>query len=336
MKMQILAALAGFLAVALIVVAYLFFGAVENVPQEEPMPVVIVVRNPPSLDTAWIRFRTRMEELGYRDGENVRYVITEVSTDLASTKRNIGQLLEQRPDLVYTMGVLATRAAKEAAEDLEIDAPIVFAVVSDPVGSGFVESMQHPGGNITGITPASNLTASKRLELLHEMLPSITRVVHPWNDEKTSGAAALREIASSLGLMLVERQIPDVAGFVEFLRTYPFRQGDAILRPSDSIGAGGFNDAVALALEHKVPLVGTNEGDTERGALMSYGTNYGDIGEAAARIAELILRGASPSEIPVEEATRFYLTVNLDTARKIGVTVPESFLLKAHRIIEGE
>ena len=75
MKMQILAALAGFLAVALIVVAYLFFGAVENVPQEEPMPVVIVVRNPPSLDTAWIRFRTRMEELGYRDGENVRYVI---------------------------------------------------------------------------------------------------------------------------------------------------------------------------------------------------------------------------------------------------------------------
>lgn len=331
----ILALSSAFFAVALVVIAYIFFGSVQPSPGPR-LPLILVVRNPPALDAAWNGFRSGMEELGYREGETVRYIVTEVGADLPATKERITAFLSEKPDLIYTMGVLAVRAAKEATAAQPNPTPIVFGVVSDPVGSGIVASMQRPGGNITGITPASNFTASKRLELLREMLPGTKRVIHPWNDEKTSGIIGLRTLAPILGFTLVEKKVANVADMKSFLQSFTFEEGDTLLRPSDSVGAGAMNDIITLTLEKKVPLIGTNEGDTERGALMSYGADYESVGKSAARMADLILRGTPPSDISVEEAAQFYLSLNLDTAKHIGISIPDSFLLKAHRIIASE
>src|SRR3989344_922906 len=139
-----------------------------NTPQEKaPLRTVLIVRNPPSLDIVFEHANIALEELGYRAGSTIKYTEIEIGRDLASTKERIRPLLESGSvELVYAMGIIATRASKEVSQELGLDVPIVFAVVSDPVGSGLVASLQNSGNNLTGVTPTNEFAASKRLEFL--------------------------------------------------------------------------------------------------------------------------------------------------------------------------
>ena len=318
--------------------ALVFAYFLTNRPVQEATQshTVVVVRNPPALDATWDMTRAELRDLGYIEGENIEYVITEVSNDLETTKSRIAPLLGDSIDLVLTFGVLATRAAKEATEGSGSSVPIVFAVVSDPVGGGLVRSMQSSGNNLTGITPANEFAASKRLEFLKSLLPGAKRIISAWNDERTSGVEGLRRIAPGLGLELVDEQVADVASMVAFLDTFPYKRGDAILRASDSIGAGALSRVIETAVRERVPLIGTNSGDTARGALMSYGADYAPISARAARMIDQIFNGTAPSDIPIEEASDFDLAVNTDTATKIGVTIPQSFLIKVRYVYPTE
>ena len=316
---------------------FAYFLANRPVQEATQSRTVVVVRNPPALDAAWDMARAELWDLGYIEGKNIEYVITEVSSDLETTKSRIAPLLDGDPiDLVLTFGVLATRAAKEVTQTSELPVPVVFAVVSDPVGGGIVRSMQSSGNNLTGITPANEFAASKRLEFLKALLPGAKRIVYAWNDERTSGVEGLRRIAPGLGLELVDEQVADVASMVAFLDTFPYKRGDAILRASDSIGAGAAPRMIEIAIREKIPLIGTNSGDTERGALMSYGADYAPISARAARMIDQIFKGAAPSDISIEEASDFDLAVNTDTATKIAVTIPQSFLIKVRHVYPTE
>ena len=329
---------------AAVIVAIVALAAASAALVRAPEPLtavpetktVLVIKNPPALDVVWEHFRSGMKSEGFEEGANVRYVVMEVGGDLAATKRTLSPVLETgRVDLVFTMGITATRAAKEVTDDLGIHTPVLFAVVSDPVGGGLVASLESSGNNMTGVTPANERAASKRLELLQTALPDIKRIVYGWNDEKTAGLSGLRTITPSLGLELVERKVVSAGEMRSFLRTFTYDEGDAILRASDGIGAATVVDAVAIAREKKVPLVGTNSGDAERGAFMSYGADYAKIGVQAARLAGEILRGVQPSDIPIEEAVTFETSVNTATARAIGIELPQSFLLQVSHVYEN-
>jgi putative tryptophan/tyrosine transport system substrate-binding protein len=297
---------------------------------------ILVLRNPPALDAVAEQFVARMEEMGYT-GERAIFTHIDVGADLESTKVRIEDAIaKEEPDLIYAIGVLAARAAKQVIEERDEEIPVLFGVVSNPVGVGIVADIKSPGGFITGITPASNLTAPKRVEFLKEILPNTKRIIYAWSDPNTSGVANVRAAAQKLGIELVEAQTATVSDMTAYIDTFAYKSGDAILRTSDAIGAGALPGMIRAALENKVPLIGTNTGDTERGALMSYGADYAEVGRASARLADLILKGTHPSRIPIEEASRFQMSVNLKTASHIGVSIPQPFLLKTNVIVQAE
>ena len=338
MHARILAVVIGVVAFTLVatlaVGAFITFspaGTKSKAPSEPQ--TIVIVRNPPALDVVWNNFRESFASFGYKEGENIRYIITEVGADVPATMRALTAALEgSSVDLIYTMGITATRAAKELTEETNAETPILFAVVSDPVGGGLVASMQSSGNNLTGVTPTNNLAASKRLEFLKEMLPETKRIVYAYNDEKTSGIVGLRRFAPGLGLELVEKRIANATELTAFLDAFTYREGDAILRASDGVGASALSGTLEIAQRERVPLIGTNAGDVSRGALMSYGANYGEIGIQSSRMADRILRGTPPSNIPIEEAALFEVAVNLETAEAIGALIPQSFLLRVHHI----
>ena len=304
---------------------------------DETVKNVLIVRNPPALDIVWIAAHDEMNTLGHEDERGIHYVITEVAESAPATKERIRTLLnEQDIDLIMSIGILATRSAKEVTAELGRDTPIVFAVVSDPVGAGLVASMSSSGNNLTGITPSNEFVASKRLEFLREMLPSTMRIIYAWNDVNTSGIDGLRRVAPSLEFELLEQQVATRDEMNAFIDSFEFKKGDALLRASDSIGAGSLPHAIEAAIAKKVPLVGTNSIDTERGALMSYGADYAEIGKLAARMMISVLSGTLPARIPIEEASVFDVSVNTETAGKIGVVVPQTFLLKVGRIYPAQ
>lgn len=295
---------------------------------------IAVMRNPPALDPAWEGFKKGMEELGWREGKNVVYDVSQSGKDLAETKLAVEELLKNDPDLLYTMGVLTTRAAKEVTAELKPDIPVVFGVVSDPVGGKLVEGLTSSGNNLTGVNPANEFLSSKRLELFLEMVPGTQRVIFPWNDSRTSGVEGLREAARNLKAgSLVEERVANPAELDEFLASFAFRPGDALFRATDSVTAVRVRDMIEFALRNRLPFSGTNSGDVISGALMSYGANYEVIGRQSARLADSILKGAKPSDLPIEGPLKLELAVNLKTAGELGLKIRDEFLAKTDLII---
>lgn len=292
-----------------------------------------VVRTPPALDPAWDGFKEKMGTLGYVEGKNVNYTVIEAGKDLLETKMKIAELLGAKIDLIYTMGVLPTRAAKEVTAEKNPNLPVIFGVVSDPVGGKLVAALSGSGNNLTGVTPANELISPKRVEFLKSMLPGMRRAVIAWNDPNTTGIEDLRKVAKILGVALTEKEVKVPDDIDKFLDSFIFRPGDVIFRATDNVNAARSQKMLKFSLDRKIPLSGTNAFDAESGALMSYGANYRRVGEQAARLAHHVLEGARPSGLPIELPEEFELIVNLKTAEKIGVEISSEFLAKANRII---
>ena len=303
---------------------------------EKKSYVIGVVRTPPTLDIVWESFRAKMRELGYAEEINTVYALTEIGGDYAQTKRKIISLLDaHRLDILYPMGSVPARAAKEALDERGSDMPVVFGIAADPVKSGLVQDLKRSGNNLTGVVTANEIVSSKRLELFLEMNPGIRRIVFPWNDSVTTGIETFRQTARALRVTLAEKQVANVSELDAFLAEFPFAKGDGLFRASDSL-VGTRSEAMArLGLAKKIPTSGTNSFDAEIGALMSYGANFRKMGEQGAVLVDKILReGKAPSDLPVELPTDFELVVNLGTAHSLGITVDPAFLAKATRLIQ--
>ena len=240
------------------------------------------------------------------------------------------ELARRKVDLIVCPGSPSTAAAKNATTTV----PIVFYFVGDPVGSGFVASLARPGGNITGLGGLSLATQSKHLELLREVAPKASRIamfVNP--DLHAQLRAEIEPAARRLGVTLrpIELRSPDAidAAFATAAR----ERADALL----VFGQPGLYAHSArlarMALERRLPTVTPLEEATREGALMSYGSRIIDDVRRVPYFVDRILKGAKPSELPVEQPTRFYLTINLKTARALGLTVPQSLLLRANEVI---
>ena len=232
------------------------------------------------------------------------------------------------------MGKLAARAALEETKARGVHTPIVFAVVSDPVGGGLVASYESSGNHVTGVTPRNEAIAGKRISLLRELIPNARRILLLWNDPQTTGIEEVRRAAALADLELIERHVENEQEIDNFLGSFVPERTDVLLRAPDPLSARRVQEMADWAARHRIPLVGTNAGDVVRGALMSYGADYYRIGEQAAYIVDRILTGAAPSSIPIESAEKFELVVNRRTVGLLDITIPEGAFSQIDRFVE--
>jgi putative ABC transport system substrate-binding protein len=277
-------------------------------------------------------FEQRLRELGWTDGGTIaiEHRWAEGRSDRAP--EIAAELVRRKVDIIVTGGTPQTLAAKRATSVI----PIVFAAVGDPVGAGVVESLARPGGNATGLSLQVTDTVGKRLELLREIVPGLRRVAIMGNSDNLSAALEMREAeraARALGLEAVPSEIrrrAEIAPAFDALKD----RAEALYISTDPLTGANRVRIVILAVGMRLPTIFSAWENVEAGGLMSYGSNFPDLYRRAAELVDKILRGAKPAELPVEQATKFDLVINLTTAKALGLNVPATLLARADEVIE--
>jgi putative ABC transport system substrate-binding protein len=281
--------------------------------------------------------REGLRELGYVEGQNII-----VESRYAEGKNErlpalAEDLVRLTPDVIVTRAAPAARAAKGATSAI----PIVMVTGVDPVASGLVASLARPGGNITGLTFLTEELSAKRLEVLREVLPRLQRVAvldRTPNPRRYAGgrdAEETKRAAQSLGVQL--QIIPTRAtedDLDEAFRAMTRHRAEAVMNLPDPIFFEQRRQIAALAARHRLPWMSEFRGNVEAGGLMSYGPDILAAFRRAAVFVDKILKGAKPADLPIEQATKFELVINLKTAKALGLTIPQSLLLRADELIQ--
>ncbi|MYL83533.1 hypothetical protein GTA51_10400 [Desulfovibrio aerotolerans] len=301
------------------------------VPKQPPRPLVIgvVQFTANNLDTL-AGFQEDMAAAGFVAGHDVTYLIPEPATSATELRQTLDALLPQNPDLIFASPTAAAVAAKEATAQNRI--PVIFGPVNDPVSSGVVNNIHQPEANLTGVRLAPS--EGRRLQALLQLAPRTKTVFVPYNPAEASALASLRQIreaAAALGVELAVAPISAAPDFAINTALVP-PQASAIFLPREGLVLSRFREFMTVAEARRLPMSSPRLDHVEQGVLTGYGFSGPDIGKQAARMARLALTGVKPSGIPVETA-RDYLAINLETAARIGLDVPESFLKQAQRIV---
>jgi putative ABC transport system substrate-binding protein len=275
-----------------------------------------------------------LQQLGWSDGRNVRIDTRWATTDSGDIRRHAVELAALAPDvIVAATGTTTVAPLLQATRTV----PIVFAVVIDPVGAGFVASLARPGGNATGFTIFEYGMSGKWLELLKEIAPRVTRAAVLRDPAIASGIGqfgAVQAVAPSLGVELSPVDVRD-APEIERAVTAFARSGNGGLIVTASPLATRHRDLIiTLAAQHKLPAVYSGRWFVTDGGLLSYGPDYVDQFRRAAGYVDRILKGEKPADLPVQASTKYELVVNLKTAKALGLTVPDTVLARAHEVIE--
>jgi putative ABC transport system substrate-binding protein len=278
-------------------------------------------------------FRQGLRELGYVEGRNVviEYRYGHGNNDRLPALA--AELLRLAVDVIVTEGTNATGAAKHATRSV----PIVMALVSDPVGTGLVESLARPGANITGVTSLALALAGKQMELLKEVVPNLTRLAVLWNPAHRPSAVAMERIivdARSLRLELQQIETHGAGDLERALTEASHRRPGALLPLSTPENDSQQARIAEFSLRDRLPAIYTKTAFAEAGGLMTYGARYTDLFRRAAGYVDKILKGAKPADLPIEQPTKFELVVNLKTAKALGLTIPPSLLLRADEVIQ--
>jgi putative ABC transport system substrate-binding protein len=271
--------------------------------------------------------------LGLDEGKQVIFHLRDSNGDLKSVDASAKRLEGERVDVIYTVSTSVTLAAQRATKSV----PIVFYAGSDPVKVGIVESYRKPGGRLTGIHSLTADLMAKRLQLLKEMIPRLQRVATFYNPENPASQQSMkivREASQRLNVELVQRQVTSVEQLRAALGTLRPTEADAILSVPDSMVSSQPELIIRAAREKKLPTMFQFSDDVAKGAMASYGVSYYDLGRLSAKHVQRILTGSAPGELPVEQIDRFSFIVNLKTAKELGVTIPQSMLLRADKVIE--
>jgi putative tryptophan/tyrosine transport system substrate-binding protein len=280
----------------------------------------------------WIdAFVARLRELGWVEGRTVAIEVRWAEGHSERFAEVAAEFIRLKVDVIVTTGT-AVPILKQATSVI----PIVFAISNDPLGSGIVASLSKPGGNATGLSQLATDLAGKRLELLREMLSSLSRVAALGNAGNPTTAPEMLEVqiaARTLGFQIVTSEIrraEEIPAVIETLKD----RADALYLQSDPLMNTNRIQINTLALNARLPTFSGIRDYVEAGGLMSYGPNFPDLFRRAAEFVDKILRGAKPADLPVEQPTRFDLVVNLKTAKALGLDVPPTLLARADEVIE--
>jgi putative ABC transport system substrate-binding protein len=304
--------------------------------QQVTMPTVGFVRITTAQDSAHLvaAFRRGLAEIGYVEGQNVtieyRYALNQVERLPAIMADLVGRRVSV---LAATGGTIAARAAKAATATI----PIVFTTGDDPVRVGLVASLSRPDGNATGVSVFTARLGSKRLGLLHEMVPTaspIAVLVNPTNPDTEDEANDIREAASGLGIQIVVVRAGKANELDDAFAMLVQQGARALIVGSDTFFTSQRSQISIRAARHSLPNIWVTRIEVEAGGLMSYGANIPDVYRHAGVYAGQILKGAKPANLPVQLPTAFDLIINLQTARALGLEVPPSLLARADEVIE--
>ena len=302
--------------------------------QPEKLPTIGYLGSAtPASQGQWVAaFVQRLRELGWIDGRTIaiEYRWAEGRTERAA--EIAAEFVRRKVDVIVTSSTAGAVAAMQATSVI----PIIFAAAGDPVGTGLVASLARPDGNVTGLSIQQTDLAAKKLELLREVVPSLRRLAILANVDAPSVVLDMREVQATgrtLGLEVITLEIRRGEDIVPAFEALNGRAEAlyVVIDPLVNIHRVRIN---TLALAARLPTMHTFREGVEAGGLMSYGPNFPDLFRRAADYADKILRGAKPADLPVEQPTKFDLVINLTTAKALGLTIPESFLLRADEVIE--
>ncbi len=302
--------------------------------QRAPLVGVLRPRTVGPADPTNVAFRRGLAELGYVEGRNI--LIEQRSSDGDNSRlwALATELAALKPDVIVTDGEPAIRAAKDAGGTI----PIVMAVVGDPVAAGFAQSLAHPGGNLTGMTNLAEGLLAKRLEMLIETVPTpdcVAVLRNPAN--RILDLIYWREItaaAQTLGTVLKPVAASSVGELETAFAEIARQHCSALVVPADAFFVGARMQLAQLAAQHRIAASYDNRLIVEAGGLISYGPDVSHMFRRAAWYVDKILKGSKPSDIPIEQPTKFELVINLKTAKALGLTVPQSMLTRADEVIE--
>jgi putative ABC transport system substrate-binding protein len=283
--------------------------------------------SPPGLQTLRDGLRAR----GYEEGRNIQLEFRNLADEEAA-RRTAREFAQVRLDLIVAFGNPAVRAAKAATSEI----PIVMIHVTDPVADGFVKTLARPGGNLTGFVFFA-VSPAKQLELFKEMVPGLRRVlvlIDPHDPGTPSQLADIRKAAEVLKLKLTEQEATDQAGLERVFASITREGIDGVLPASNNLHIKFTTLLIRLASEKRVPLASYRKESVDQGALFSYAPDVAAVGRRAAMVADKILKGAKPADLPVEQPTKFELVINLKTAKALGLTIPPSLLQRADQVME--
>ena len=295
---------------------------------------ILFASTPPATSHFLDALRQGLREQGYVEGQDIilerRYgrIGAEPLSDVAA------ELVRSKVDVIVAATDPATAAAREQTRTI----PIVMANGTDPVGTGFVASLAHPGGNITGLSALSPELGGKRLGMLRDIVPGLARVAFLWNPDVRGALLDYRETAAAARTLRVQlesfevRRADDVDRALSVVISQ--RAQALIVQTPNPVLFANRSQVASFAQRHRLPSVYGQREFVDAGGLVSYGTNTADLWHRAATYVDKILKGAKPGDLPVEQPTTFELVVNLKTAKALGLTIPPSLLVRADQLIE--
>ncbi|TAJ27443.1 ABC transporter substrate-binding protein, partial [Bosea sp. (in: a-proteobacteria)] len=301
--------------------------------QPGKIPLIGVLRGGSSSDPFVEAFRRGLRDLGYVEGKNIQieYRYAEGKSDRLPNLA--AELVRIKSDVIVIADTPAIRAAKNATRET----PIVMAVVADPVAAGLIASLARPGGNITGLSNLAPELDRKRLELLKETLPNVTRVAWVWDPGNPALTIRLKEMqaaAQVLGLKLQALEVRNPKELESAFEAAIRERAGALSVPAVMVGSYR-RQIVDFAAMKRLPLFYDTKEFAERaGGVMSYGPDFADLFRRAATYVDKILKGAKPADLPVEQPTKFELVVNMKTAKALGIKIPNSILVRADKVIK--
>jgi putative ABC transport system substrate-binding protein len=310
--------------------------AVQAQQQSKPKPVIGLVQASIKLSARLLKnLREGLAEYGYIDGENYRLDIREIGFQNERVPIMYREFVDEKVALILCISTFGVENARATTQSI----PIVFTIGSDPVANGFVASLNKPGGNITGVYNLGVMLAGKRLEVLHELLPSVKKIAFLTDPTNTAlgklQKEAIETAAKPLGINLVyvSAHTPDEFDAAFEAATHEGSGGMVI--GADANFAGGLAEPLmAVAARHRLPTIYVDDLPVKAGGLISYASDQDEPQRIVGRYAARILKGEKPADMPVQLSTRTALIINLKTAKQLGVTVPNTLLARADELIE--
>jgi putative tryptophan/tyrosine transport system substrate-binding protein len=302
-------------------------------PKKVPRIGLLVTTNASASAPRITAFVQRLRQLGWIEGQTVAIEYRWAEGQYDRFAEIAAEFVRLKVDVIVTAATAPVLAAKQATSSI----PIVFAVSGDPVGSGLVASLARPGGNVTGLSLQQAEVGSKRLELLREIVPDLRRLAIIANVSSPMIVLEVQEVESkarSLALEVVTLQVDGPDDISRAFETASQVKADALYVCSDPLTSTNRGRIYAAAQSARLPSVSSEKDHIDAGALVSYGPNFPDLFRRASEYVDKILRGAKPSDLPVEQPTKFELVINLRTARVLGLTVPPALLARADEVIE--
>jgi putative ABC transport system substrate-binding protein len=274
-----------------------------------------------------------LRELGYSEGKNLTVESRFAQGNLDKLLPFAAELVQHKVDVIVALGGPSVQAAKKATDSI----PIVMTNAGDPVDQGFVASLARPGGNITGLSSLTHDLAGKRLELLKETVPKLSRVAVLWHPDAIGSTLNWKETqlaARELGLQIQSLEVSSREDIDGAFRTASEKRAQALVTLRSPIIAIERKRTAELAIKKRLPAMYDDRVYVEAGGLMSYGTNQADLYRRAATYVDKILKGAKPADLPVEQPKKFELIINLKTAKQIGLAIPPNVLARADKVIK--